>query len=85
MTDDSRIDDIYERLNELTLEVTSLKLQSSTFGTNQVAINQLLTLTTGLAGDMRQVKTDIRELKANASHIDASIDDILRLLRERNS
>jgi hypothetical protein len=85
MTDDSRIDDIYERLNELTLEVTSLKLQSNTFGTNQVAINQLLTLTTGLAGDMRQVKTDIRELKANARNTDASIDDILRLLRERNS
>lgn len=85
MTDDSRIDDIYERLNELTLEVTSLKLQSSTFGTNQVAINQLLTLTTGLAGDMRQVKTDIRELKANARNTDTSIDEVLRLLRERNS
>jgi hypothetical protein len=81
--DNSRFDDIYDRINDLTVEVNSIKVQTSTYGTQQVAIAQLLTLATGLAGDMRQVKSDIRELKANARNTDASINEILRLLRSR--
>ncbi|MBW4510346.1 MAG: hypothetical protein KME64_28085 [Scytonematopsis contorta HA4267-MV1] len=85
MTDDYKFDDIFERLNELTLDVTNLKIQTSTIGTTQLTISQLLTLTTGLTSDMRQVKADIRELKGNARNQDASIEEILRLLRLRNS
>lgn len=50
----------------------------------QLTITQLLTLATGLAGDMSQVKSDIREMKANTRNTNASIDEILRLLRCRN-
>jgi hypothetical protein len=85
MADDSRFDDIFERLNELTLDVTNLKIQTSTIGTIQLAISQLLILTTGLASDIRQVKADIRKLKGNGRNQDASIEEILRLLRLRNS
>ncbi|MBW4505639.1 MAG: hypothetical protein KME64_03900 [Scytonematopsis contorta HA4267-MV1] len=92
MTDDSRFDDLYERVNELTLEVTNLKVGVSVIPTTQVAISQLLTLTTGLASDSRQIKADIREinsrlraLEANARNTDASINEILRLLRERGN
>ncbi len=92
MTDDSRFDDLYERVNELTLEVANLKVGVSTIGTTQLAISQLLTLTTGLASDARQIKadirelkSDIRELKSNARNTDASIDEILRLVRERGN
>ncbi len=42
MTYDTRFDDIYERLNELTLDVTNLKIQAGTIGTSQVAISQIL-------------------------------------------
>lgn len=84
MTDDTRFDDIYDRLNELTLDVTNLKIQAGTIGTSQMAISQLLTLTTGLASDMRQVKADIRELKTSSRNTEANINEILRLLRENN-
>ncbi|MDJ0798642.1 MAG: hypothetical protein QNJ51_17785 [Calothrix sp. MO_167.B12] len=84
MADDTRFDDIYDRLNELTLDVTNLKIQAGTIGTSQMAISQLLTLTTGLASDMRQVKADIRELKASSRNTEASVNEILRLLREKN-
>ncbi|MDJ0799717.1 MAG: hypothetical protein QNJ51_23380 [Calothrix sp. MO_167.B12] len=85
MTDDTRIDDIYERLNDLTRDVANLKIQAGTIGTSQVAISQIFTLTTGLASDMKQVKADIRELKASVRNTEASINEILRLLREKNS
>lgn len=38
MTDDVRFDDIYLRLNELTQDVTNLKIQAGTIGTSQTAI-----------------------------------------------
>jgi hypothetical protein len=85
MTDDSRFDDIYLRLNELTQDVATLKIQAGNIGTLQVAMARTMTLATGLASDMREVKTDIRTIKADIRNIDASIDEILRLLRERNS
>ena len=47
----------------------------------QVAISQILSLTSGSTSDMRQVKADIRELKDSARNTEASIDEILRLLR----
>jgi hypothetical protein len=80
MTDDSRFDDVYRRLNELTVEVNSLRVIISTFFNTQTdAISTLLTLSLGLAENMREVKQDIRDLKANARNTDASIDEILRL------
>lgn len=84
-TDDSRFEDVYRRLNELTVEVNSLKVIISTFTTQTDAISTLLTLSLGLAGDMREVKQDIRDLKDNARNTDASIDEILRLLRARGN
>lgn len=84
IANDSRFDDIYQRLNELTVELNSLKVIVSTYSTLPNAISRALTLTLGLAGDMRQIKSDIRELKANARNTDASIDEILRLIRAQN-
>ena len=51
MTNDIRFDDIYTRLNNLTHDVTNLKIQAGIIGTSQVAIATTLTLTTGLASD----------------------------------
>jgi hypothetical protein len=85
MTDDARIDDIYLRLNELTEDVATLKIQAGTIGTSQMAIARTITLATGLASDMREVKADIRQVKSDIRNIDASIEEILRLLRDRNN
>lgn len=85
MTDDTRFDDIYLRLNELTQDVATLKIQSGTIGTSQVAISRNLTLTTGLASDMREVKTDIRQIKNDIRNLEAGIEEILRLLRTPRS
>jgi cell division protein ZapA (FtsZ GTPase activity inhibitor) len=81
MTNDTRFDDIYTRLNDLTHDVTNLKIQAGTIGTSQVAIATTLTLATGLASDMREVKSDIRQIKSDIKNLEASIDEILRLLR----
>ncbi len=85
MTDDVRFDDIYLRLNELTQDVTNLKIQAGTIGTSQTAIAKTLTLATGLASDMRQVKADIREMKSDLRNLNAGLEEVLRLLRSRNS
>ena len=85
MTDDVRFDDIYLRLNELTQDVTNLKIQAGTIGTSQIAIAQTMTLATGLASDMRQVKADIREMKSDLRNLNAGLEEVLRLLRQRNS
>ncbi|MBD2471422.1 hypothetical protein H6G90_27865 [Nostoc sp. FACHB-145] len=77
MTDESRFDDIYLRLNELTQDV----IQAGTIGTSQVAIARTLSLATGLASDMREVKADIREMKADIRNLNAGVEEILRLLR----
>ncbi|MCP6758366.1 hypothetical protein BLD44_019925 [Mastigocladus laminosus UU774] len=82
MTDDTRFDDIYTRLNDLTEDVTNLKIQAGTVGTTQVATARTLTLATGLASDMREVKADIRQIKADIRNLNASVEEILRLLRE---
>ncbi|WP_414756691.1 hypothetical protein [Anabaena sp. CCY 9910] len=85
MTEDSRIDDIYLRLNELTEDVTNLKIQAGTIGTSQVAIARTLSLASGLASDMREVKAEIREMKADIRNLNAGMEEVLRLLRNRNS
>jgi hypothetical protein len=81
MTDDSRFDDIYLRLNELTQDVATLKIQAGAIGTSQVAIARTLSLATGLASDMREVKADIREMKADIQNLNAGLEEVLRLLR----
>lgn len=83
MTEDTRFDDIYTRLNDLTQDVTNLKIQAGTIGTSQVAIASTLTLTTGLASDMREVKADIRQIKLDINNLEASVNEILRLLRSQ--
>ncbi|MTJ08549.1 MULTISPECIES: hypothetical protein [unclassified Anabaena] len=84
MTNDTRFDDIYTRLNDLTHDVTNLKIQAGTIGTSQVAIATNLTLTTGLASDMGEVKSDIRQIKSDIRNLEAGITEILRLLRSQN-
>ena len=84
MTDDTRFDDIYTKLNDLTQDVTNLKIQAGTIGTSQAAIATTLTLSTGLASDMREVKGDIRQIKSDIRNLEASLDEILRLLRSQN-
>jgi cell division protein ZapA (FtsZ GTPase activity inhibitor) len=83
MTNDTRFDDIYTRLNDLTQDVTNLKIQSGTIGTSQTAIATTLTLATGLASDMREVKADVRQIKSDIRNLEASISEILRLLRSQ--
>ncbi|MEA5578430.1 hypothetical protein [Anabaena sp. UHCC 0451] len=85
MTNDTRFDDIYTRLNDLTQDVTNLKIQAGTIGTSQVAIVTTLTLATGLASDMKEVKSDIRQIKSDIMNLEASIDEILRLLRSQQN
>ncbi|MEA5551955.1 hypothetical protein VB713_13470 [Anabaena cylindrica UHCC 0172] len=84
MTNDTRFDDIYTRLNDLTHDVSNLKIQAGTIGTSQVAIATTLTLATGLGSDMREVKGDIRQIKGDIRNLEASINEILRLLRSKN-
>jgi hypothetical protein len=43
-----------------------------------------LTLTTGLASDLGEVKSDIRPIKADIRNLEASIDEILWLLQSKN-
>lgn len=83
MTDDARFDEVYTRLDNLTHDVTNLKIQAGTYGTSQLAISTTLTLATGLAADMREVKADIRGMKADIRNLNASVEEILRLLRSR--
>ncbi|BAB78121.1 hypothetical protein ACN23B_27115 (plasmid) [Anabaena sp. FACHB-709] len=85
MTEDSRFDDIYLRLNELTEDVTNLKIQAGTIGTSQVAIARTLSLATGLASDMREVKAEIRDMKADIRNLNAGMEEVLRLLRRGNN
>lgn len=77
MTNDARFDEIYTRLDNITQDVTNLKIQTGTYGTSQLAISTTLTLATGLAADIRGIKADIRNLNAG-------VEEILRLLRDRN-
>lgn len=49
----------------------------------QVPITTTLTLATGLASDMQEVKSDIRTIKADIRNLNASVDEILRLLRNK--
>lgn len=85
MTDDSRFDDIYLRLNELTHDVATLKIQAGTIGTSQAAIARTMTLAIGLASDMREVKADIREMKDNIRNLNAGVEELLRLFRNQNN
>lgn len=85
MTNDTRFDDIYTRLNDLTQDVTNLKIQAGTIGTSQIAIATTLTLATGLASDMKEVKSDIRQIKSDIRNLESSIDEILRLLRSQQN
>lgn len=85
MTDDSRFDDIYLRLNELTEDVANLKIQAGTIGTSQVAIARTLSLASGLASDMREVKPEIRDMKADIRNLNAGMEEVLRLLRRGNN
>lgn len=84
MTDSARFDEIYTRLDNITLDITNLKIQAGTYGTSQLAISTTLTLVTGLAGDMREVKADIREIKSDLRNLNANVDEILRIIRDRN-
>ncbi|BAT56587.1 unknown protein (plasmid) [Nostoc sp. NIES-3756] len=85
MSDESRFDDIYLRLNELTEDVANLKIQAGTIGTSQVAIARTLSLATGLASDMREVKAEIRDMKADIRNLNAGMEEVLRLLRRGNN
>ncbi|WP_242051596.1 hypothetical protein [Nostoc sp. FACHB-280] len=80
MADDSRFDNIYLRLNELTEGVANLKIQAGTIGTSQVAIARTLSLAMGLASDMREVKADICDIKANIHNLNTGVKEVLRLL-----
>lgn len=99
MTDDARFDDLYDRINEMTLDIANLKIRADTAGNTQLAVVEVLNMTSTLTRHIREVKTDVRELKvdireinsrlqnleASARNTDASINEILRLLRERNT
>jgi hypothetical protein len=80
MAGDSRFDDIYLRLNELTQDVANLKIQGGTIGTSQVAIAQSLSLAAGIVLNMRDVKVDIYESKAEIRNLNARVKEVLRLL-----
>ncbi|MEH2279528.1 MAG: hypothetical protein V7K40_33320 [Nostoc sp.] len=67
------------------LLLSELKIQVGTIGTSQTAIARTITLATGLASDMREVKADIRQIKTDIPSIDASIEEMLRLLPDRNN
>jgi hypothetical protein len=81
MTDDTRFKDTYLRLNELTQDVATLKIQAGTVGTFQLAIARTMTLATSLISDMREAKFDIRQIKAYPKNLNVSVEKILRLLR----
>ena len=85
MSDDSRFDDIYDRLNDLTLDVSNLKIQTNTFGTSQALLSTTTTLATGLASDMREVKAKVRNIEADIRNLSAGMEEILRLLRHREN
>lgn len=91
MTDDTRFDDVYRRLNTLTEDVTDLKISAGSIGTLQVAVSRTLSIVTALTSevaeqkaDIRQVKSDIREVKADLRQVSNDVAEILRILRDRN-
>lgn len=85
---DTAIEDIYRRLNSLTEDVTSLKIQAGTIGTTQVAVAQNLNLLIALTGELREFKAttnaDLSLLKADVSELKTNVNEILRILRDRN-
>ncbi|WP_193200753.1 hypothetical protein [Nostoc sp. MG11] len=92
---DTAIEDIYRRLNALTEDVTSLKIQAGTIGSTQVAVAQNLNLLIALAGELREfkattnndltlLKTDVGQLKTDVSELKTNVNEILRILRDRN-
>jgi hypothetical protein len=85
---DTAIEDIYRRLNALTEDVTSLKIQAGTIGTTQVAVAQNLNLLIALTGEVREFKAttnaDLSLLKADVSELKTNVNEILRILRDRN-
>lgn len=74
---DAMFDDIYGRLDALTEDVASLKIQAGTAGTTQVAVGRTLTLVTALSSEFRILRAEMQRVKAQN-------DEILRILRDRN-
>ncbi|MBD2607464.1 hypothetical protein H6G81_23780 [Scytonema hofmannii FACHB-248] len=77
MTDSARFDDIYSRLNQLTADVSNLKIQASTYGTTQNATVQAVDMIITLTSEVRGIKAEMREMRSD-------IAEILRILRDRN-
>lgn len=51
---DTAIEDIYRRLNALTEDVNTLKIQAGTIGSTKVAVVQTLSLLTALTSEVRE-------------------------------
>jgi chromosome segregation ATPase len=90
---DTAIEDIYRRLNSLTEDVTSLKIQAGTIGTTQVAVAQNLNLLIALTGEVREfkattnadltlLKTDVGQLKADVSQLKTEMREVKADLRQ---
>jgi archaellum component FlaC len=93
---DTAIEDIYRRLNALTGDVNTLKIQAGTIGTSQVAIAEILNLLIALSSEFREfrtttnidiglLKTDVSELKAGMREVKADLrqvsNDVTEILR----
>lgn len=85
---DTAIEDLYRRLNALTEEVNTLKIQAGTIGTSQVAISEILSLLIVLSSEFREFRTTTNTRLANQTddltQLRSDVTEILRILRDRN-
>ncbi|MBD6620022.1 hypothetical protein FNW02_30560 [Komarekiella sp. 'clone 1'] len=66
---DTAIEDIYRRLNSLTEDVNTLKIQAGTIGTSQVAIAEILNLLITLSSEFREFRTTTNTRLANQTDV----------------
>jgi archaellum component FlaC len=74
---DTQIQDIYARLDSLTVEVNSLKTQIGVVGTTQYAVVQIL-------NRLERVEDTQARHSIQLDNLQVNVDEILRILRDRN-
>ncbi|MEH2056413.1 MAG: hypothetical protein V7K97_09695 [Nostoc sp.] len=74
---EAQIQDIYSRLDSLTVEVNSLKTQIGVVGTTQYAVVQIL-------DRLERVENTQARHSNQLDNLQIDVNEILRILRDRN-
>lgn len=78
---DAQIEDINSRLDALAQRVSSLEILTGTIGTSQAAIAQIYTRLDRFA---EVTNSNFGEVTERFDRVEGKLDEILRILRDRN-